>query len=68
MKDESKETLQNALIEYLPDEKDSIIKMSKTEIIKKINILIEKNILKSINSIQSLKVWNIYLKYLKKIY
>ena len=68
MKDESKETLQNALIEYLPDEKDSIIKMSKTEIIKKINMLIEKNILKSINSIQSLKVWNIYLKYLKKKY
>ena len=68
MKDESKETLQNALIEYLPNEKDSIIKMSKTEIIKKINILIDKNILKSINYNQSLKIWKIYLKYLKKKY
>lgn len=64
----SKEELQNALIEYFPSNKDDILLMTKALIIKKINEMISKNILKSVNASQSLQVWNIYLDYLKKKY
>lgn len=64
----SKIELQNALIEYLPNEKDELIKLNKNLIIKKIKELINNNILKSINAQQSLKIWKIYLKYLKNKY
>ena len=62
----SKEDIQNALIKYFPNNK--IISLSKNNLIKKINKLIEEKKLDSINADQSLKVWNIYLKYLKKKY
>jgi cytidyltransferase-like protein len=68
MEQKSKLELQHALIDYFPNEKDDILKLSKINIIKKINKLIENNQIKSINSEQSLKIWNIYLKYLKEKY
>jgi nicotinamide mononucleotide adenylyltransferase len=60
--------LQNALIEYFPLEKEEIILMTKEKIIKRINEYMKDGLLKSINSIQSYKIWNIYLKYLKNKY
>jgi cytidyltransferase-like protein len=68
MNQKSKIDLQNALIEYLPNEKEIIILLSKDKLIKKINELINNQYLKSINCYQSLKIWNIYLKYLKNKY
>jgi hypothetical protein len=62
----SKEEIQNAFMKYFPNNK--IISLSKNNLIKKINKLIEENKLDSINADQSLKIWNIYLKYLKKKY
>jgi phosphopantetheine adenylyltransferase len=64
----SKIELQNALIDYLPNEEDTIINLNKSLIIKKIKELIHTNILKSINAQQSLKIWKIYIKYLKDKY
>jgi len=60
--------LQNALIEYFPLEKEEILLMTKEKIIKKINQYMNDGLLKSINAIQSYKIWNIYLKYLKNKY
>lgn len=68
MNNSSKIELQNALIEYLPHEKNEIVLLSKTDLIKKINNLIKSGFLKSIDYNQSIKIWNIYLKYLKKKY
>jgi cytidyltransferase-like protein len=65
MENKSKEQLQEALIKYFPKEKDEILLLNKGNLEKKIKTLIETNKLKSINYQQSLKVWNIYLKYLK---
>ena len=64
----SKIDLQNALIDYLPNEKNNIINLNKKLIIEKIKELINVNILKSINAQQSLKIWKIYIKYLKNKY
>lgn len=66
--EKSKEELQSALIFYFPEDKNKILSMTKSEIIKNINEMIHKNIIKSINSDQSLKVWKIYIKYLKEKY
>jgi nicotinamide mononucleotide adenylyltransferase len=63
-----KEYLKNALIKYFPLEKEEILLLSKKDIIIKINNLIKNNLLKSINDEKSYKIWNIYLKYLKKKY
>jgi cytidyltransferase-like protein len=68
MEQKSKLDLQNSLIKYFPSNKKEILLLSKKDIILKINNLIKDNILKSINDNQSYKVWNIYLKYLKKKY
>ena len=65
MENKSKEQLQEALIKYFPKEKDEILLLNKGNLEKKIKTLIADNKLKSINYQQSLKVWNIYLKYLK---
>ena len=68
MENKSKEQLQEALIKYFPKEKDEILLLNKGNLEKKIKTLIETNKLRSVNYVQSLKVWNIYLKYLKKKY
>jgi len=68
MENKSKEQLQEALIKYFPKEKDEILLLNKGNLEKKIKTLIETNKLRSVNYIQSLKVWNIYLKYLKHKY
>jgi len=68
MENKSKEQLQKTLIKYFPKEKDEILLLTKNDLENKIKTLIEKNKLKSVNYQQSLKVWNIYLKYLKKKY
>jgi cytidyltransferase-like protein len=64
----SKEELQIALIEYFPLKKKEIEKYSKNELLKIIKEYIEKNKIKSINAYQSIKIWKIYLKYLKEYY
>ena len=56
----SKKNIQKGLLKYFPN--NEIIYLSKNKLIKKINEL------DNINAEQSLKVWNIYLKYLKKKY
>jgi len=68
MENKSKEELQEALIKYFPKEKDEILLLTKGNLEKKIKTLIETNKLPSVSYIQSLKVWNIYLKYLKNKY
>jgi cytidyltransferase-like protein len=68
MENKSKEQLQEALIKSFPKEKDEILALTKGNLEKKIKTLIETNKLKSVNYQQSLKVWNIYLKYLKNKY
>jgi phosphopantetheine adenylyltransferase len=68
MENVKKEDLQNLLIKYFPKEKESLLLLSKTATEKKIKDLINENKIKSINSEQSLKIWNIYLKYLKEKY
>jgi len=68
MENKSKEQLQEALIKYFPKEKDEILALNKGNLQKKIKTLIETHKLKAVNYKQSLKVWNIYLKYLKNKY
>lgn len=68
IENKSKEQLQEALIKYFPKEKDEILLLTKGNIEKKIKTLIETNKLSSVSYEQSLKVWNIYLKYLKNKY
>jgi len=62
-----KEILQNKLISYFPNNEE-ILKLTKINIIKKINKLISDKVLQSVSCEQSFKVWKIYLKYLKKKY
>ena len=64
----STEELRSALIEYFPLNKNQIEKLNKGEIKKEINRLLENKKLKSITYKESLLIWNIYLKYLKKKY
>jgi len=66
--EQSKEDLQKALIEYYPNKNKEIKKMTKTNLLKNIKNKIDKNKIETINSKQSLYVWNIYLKYLKNKY
>lgn len=68
MEHKSKLELQHALIDYFPNEENDILKLSKINIIKKINKLIENNQIKNINAEQSLKIWKLYLNYLKEKY
>ena len=67
MEQKNKVDLQNALIEYFPQD-DEIILLTKDKLIKKIKELIKIGKIPSINAEQSYKIWSIYLKYLKKIY
>ena len=64
----TKEELQQSLIEYFPNNKNEISLMTKGVIIKKINDMVSKNILRSITAEQSLKIWKIYLEYLQNKY
>ena len=57
----TKEELQQSLIEYFPNNKNEISLMTKGVIIKKINDMVSKNILRSITAEQSLKIWKIYI-------
>ena len=68
MEKKSKLELQDALIKYFPQEKEQILSLKKKDIIVKINQLIKDKLLRSVNEDQSYKVWNIYLKYLRKKY
>jgi cytidyltransferase-like protein len=68
MEEKPKIELQNALIKYFPLEKELILSLTKKDIITKINNYIKNRTLKSINDEQSYKIWNIYIKYLKKKY
>ena len=56
----SKKDIQEGLLKYFPS--NEIISLSKNKLIKKISEL------DNINAEQSLKIWNIYFKYLKKKY
>jgi cytidyltransferase-like protein len=68
MNEVSKEELQEGLIEYFPSEKKKISEMKKSILIKYINQKIKENKIQNINAEQSLKIWNIYLDYLKEKY
>lgn len=68
LEDGTKEELQNKLLKYFPKDKDEILKLSKTNIEKKIRDYINENKIKSINALQSFKIWKIYLEYLKNKY
>jgi cytidyltransferase-like protein len=62
----SKEDLQNSLIEYFPKQKKNIMNLSKNILLKKIREYIEKKKIDVVDAYVSLKIWNIYIKYLKK--
>jgi len=64
MENQKKEVLVNALKDYSYN-KESLTKKEIIEFIKK---LIEKNIIKTITPEQSLIIWKIYLRYLRKKY
>ncbi len=64
----STDKLRNALIEYFPSKESLINKMPKSELKKYVNSLLDSNKLKSITYKESLKIWDIYLKYLKDKY
>lgn len=63
-----KENIQKAMIEYFPKQKNKILNMSKTNLLKKIRKNINNKKINVINANQSLKIWNIYLKFIKKMY
>jgi cytidyltransferase-like protein len=64
MENQKKEVLVNALKDYSYHKEN----LTKKEIIQFIKKLIEKNIIKTISPEQSLIIWKIYLRYLRKKY
>lgn len=64
MESQKKEVLVNALKDYSYYKEN----LTKKEIITFIKKLIDKNIIKTITADESLLIWKIYLRYLKKIY
>lgn len=64
--DLSKDDLQKALIQYFPKQKNNIINLSKNNLLKKIKEYIDNKKINTVNAEQSLKIWNIYIKFLKK--
>jgi phosphopantetheine adenylyltransferase len=62
----SKDELQKVLIETFPN--NNILELKKDQLINKIDNYIDIHKLQTINANQSLKVWNIYIKYLKNKY
>ena len=66
LEQKTKEELQNSLKDYFPEHKyDKINSLKKPQLILYIKELMASGFLKSIDAVQSLKIWKIYIKFLK---